>query len=245
MNFDEYLKLDKISSTQLKAASKSVYDAYMCLNFPFEPTDAMEFGTAVHTALLEPQLFNKKYKTVPSIDKRKAEYKDALNSVKAENKTPLQEDDFNKIKKIYENCRKNIYVSQWLNAADKEKTIIWDDYKARLDMIHDGFVIDLKTTRDASPDGFKRQFIQLRYDIQMYHYMLGAQNELDAREDLELFMVAIESSSCEIAVYRVNEMLDFLNTRDNYLIALENLNEAKKLKEIPGKYSSEIVNMTM
>jgi hypothetical protein len=88
MNFEDYLKIDKISSTQLKAASKGVYDAYMCLNFPFEPTDAMEFGTAVHTALLEPQLFHKKYKTVPSIDKRKAEYKDALNAVKAENKTP-------------------------------------------------------------------------------------------------------------------------------------------------------------
>jgi len=70
-------------------------------------------------------------------------------------------------------------VYQQIRDAQVEHTVFWTDKetgiecKARFDVLGP-LLVDLKTTRDASPKGFQRAIATYGYHIQAAHYMAGA-----------------------------------------------------------------------
>lgn len=246
MNFNEYKKTTGINASFLKACSFGAYAGYKYLHMPDFQSDAMAFGSAVHAAILEPEVFAKHFAVSDKFDKRTKAGKEASAAFEAEHagKTIIDTDDYQKILKIKTNCYAIGAVKDALDSFEKEKNFLWKDgeldFKARLDLVDvkNGVVIDLKTTRDATERGFLRQCLDLRYDIQLLHYMkaVGAS---------AAYAIAVETESCEVALYDLTEIAvsDFAKKR--YENALKTAIEVLSLRECPSKFKNEIVTLSL
>jgi hypothetical protein len=86
-------------------------------------------------------------------------------------------------------------------STDKETMIA---KKCRPDYVKNGALIDLKTTIDASLDGFARQMGNFGYHIQAAYYV-DVYNESTGSSINEFFFVAVENKSpFAVAVYRLS-----------------------------------------
>jgi hypothetical protein len=95
---EEYHSKDSISASGLKMIAKKSVKHF--LDRKFNETDAMKFGTAVHTAMLESDKFYDDYYIMPKVDGRTKEGKalKAEHIEKAKGKIVLDEADHNRIK---------------------------------------------------------------------------------------------------------------------------------------------------
>lgn len=98
------------------------------------------------------------------------------------NKKVLSESDWRITKAITSRVRKHPAASELFKYGQAEQSIFWTDpdtgvkCKGRLDWITDEHVIvDLKSTTDASPEGFQRSISKYRYYVQAAMYVDGMQ----------------------------------------------------------------------
>lgn len=245
MKSSDYFATKAISASFLKSCSFSAHAGWKFLNEPNFQSDAMAFGSAVHTAILEPHLFNDQYAISEKFDKRTKAGKEASAAFEAANigKLILDQDEFFKISKIKENCLAIPAVRTALDTFEKEKSILWKegtyDFKARLDLVDagGGVVIDLKTCRSAEPKDFVRQIYQLRYNLQLFHYLKSIGGNT-------AYAIAIETDSCEVACYNLDKIVFSESTKILYDRALEVAKHVLTLKECPSKFSNEIVDLS-
>lgn len=246
MKASEYFATKGISASFLKACSFSAHAGYKFLHEANFQSDAMAFGSAVHTAILEPHLFNDQYAISEKFDKRTKAGKEGAAAFEAANtgKLILDQDDLFKISKIKENCLAIPAVKGALEVFEKEKSLTWNEgelkFKARLDLVDakNGVVIDLKTTRDASERGFLRQLLELRYDIQLKHY-------LDSVKGSAAYAIAVETETCEVALYDLTDIVSSDFTKKRYENALKTAINVMQLTECPPKFKSEIISLTL
>jgi exodeoxyribonuclease VIII len=145
---------------------------------PRKETPAMALGSAVHTALLEPDRFAEEYVVCPEecSDRRTKAYKEWVASV--DGAIVLTADDAATIDAIRESVRRDDFASKLL-AADGhvEKSLEWTEHdvlcRMRFDKIAGPFCIDIKTCQDATPEAFAKTIASYRYDLQASHYISG------------------------------------------------------------------------
>lgn len=247
MTFEEYLKIDAINASFLKACSFGKYAGYKYLHEKKFESDAMAFGTAVHTVLLEPEKFLSQYAFMEKVDLRTKAGKEYQAKFQSENegKIVLDSSDNFKLQKIQDRCKEIPIIQEALNTFEKEKTYVWENtshkFKARLDLVNEksGVIIDVKTTKDASERGFIKQFIDLRYDVQFYHYA----SALSLKSSC--YVIAIESETQQVALYNIDEIIQSNFTATRYQQALNTAYEVLELKEEPLKYPTEILKLTL
>ena len=136
-----------------------------------EPTPAMIIGTATHMAILEPGKFDDCYTVLPEgLDRRTKEGKALYAEIEATGKTPLSPKDWKRIADMAEAARRHPVGRVLFDSAPLfETSIFWTDAesgvqcKIRPDLMippcaafPDGLIVDVKTTQDASPEGFGR-----------------------------------------------------------------------------------------
>lgn len=157
---------------------------------PATPTEPMIFGSMVHELLLEGLL--------PLRDACIVSPADCLTKKGVPSKTPKNTDVWKNLAVAAEALGKDIYMDyeaqaitdkvttctscasvafpHLLDACEKEVAIFATHadsgvrVKARLDLLHDSYVADLKTTKDASEDSVVRSVGNFRYDIQAAFY---------------------------------------------------------------------------
>jgi hypothetical protein len=177
----EYRTAKALNFSGLKYLEKSPahYKAY--LENPPAPTAAMEFGTAVHLAILEDGLNSGKIIERPEgIDRRsklgKLFYEDNADKI------ILPADDFQALKNIRDAIFNHPTASKLLDPkeGEAEQSYFWTDpetgakCKLRADFLrHDGLVVDLKTSADASPREFRRSIWNFKYHWQSAFYLAG------------------------------------------------------------------------
>ena len=182
-----------ISSSGLKLMAKSPKHLFCSRLEKKEPTDAMKFGTLVHTVTLEPGLVDSMYCVMPDgLDKRTKEGKAfwAEFQEKSAGKEVVKEDDMKAAMLMAESVLEHPSAALIrLDIGEPECTIFWDEdlgdgvivrCKARLDWFVEphgvtlplGLITDLKTTKDAG-DGFQKDAYNLGYFIQAAFYCRG------------------------------------------------------------------------
>jgi len=140
-----------------------------------EPTDAMRFGDAVHTWVLEPNLWEEKFIVAPKVDRRtkagKASWSDF--EADAQGKIIITRDEFDLIENICVAVRKEDSVAESLIAdAVIEQSYFFThatsgvQCKARPDVLKGNVVADLKTAKDASYREFQRSAYNRGYFLQ-------------------------------------------------------------------------------
>lgn len=185
-NADYHGTCPGVSSSQLKTLIQQTpahYKAkYIDGGDPQPPTDAMNFGTLVHTLVLEPDQFESEFIIAPKVDRRtkagKADW--AAFQDEARGKLIVSEQDKLTASKVAEAIRAMpIMQAAFQRDHQIEHSLFWEDpdtglaCKCRPDFASLPAIIDLKTTGDASPDEFARSIFKFGYHLSAAHYIEG------------------------------------------------------------------------
>jgi hypothetical protein len=175
-----------VSSGGLKRLGQSPahYDAWVRGEIKTESTPALEFGTAFHMAVLEPGRFESTYALEPEFgDCRTKGPRAARDAWRAENagRTPIDADDARAISGMLASIRRHPLAARMFQNGEAELTVRWTDdvtglpCRARPDFYSSSLamVVDVKTTDDASPQGFTRSIAKYGYAKQEALYRAG------------------------------------------------------------------------
>lgn len=204
---DQYHAGPGISKSMLDLIAKS--PAYLKNGYR-EATPAMELGTAAHCAILEPDHFQSLYCMAPDCRRGTKEWKAAEDA--AEGRIMLKPDDWGLVHKMQEAVYQHPAARELLQSGKSEQSLYWIDEdtsllcRARPDYLRDDRVIvDLKTTSDASPEGFSESCARYRYHCQNAFYSDGCANLLGNAE--AFIFIAVESTPpFGVAVYELTQM---------------------------------------
>jgi hypothetical protein len=195
--YDAYTELPGIRASALMHMDRSPLHYRHAVRAPSRTSDALAFGSAVHTAILEPQVFADTFTTL-RFDGRtregKAERKlardNCLQVVTAANLT--------RILAIQRAVFSRPDCMDLLRDADMEVSLTWVDAefglpcKARLDVL--GLSItDLKTTADPTPNRFMWDSGKYDYQAKMAYYREGVRQVTG--KDLPVYLLAVESEA--------------------------------------------------
>lgn len=173
-----------ISSSTLNKLRQSPAHFKASLEQPNEETENLILGTAIHTALLEPELFEEKYvcwkdhmKPIPEKDYRTKENNDAKKAFYANAKEkgfePISESLFEIIQGVKKSLFANPnFIALFKNSGFFERSIFFEDngikIKSRPDYYPQSckFVLDIKTTKCAEKNSFMKSCLQYGYMVQ-------------------------------------------------------------------------------
>ena len=215
-----------------------------------EDTPALRFGTAFHCAVLENDRFNATY-TVIEGDRRTKAVKDSIKDAEAAGKIILTADDFNAIMSMAQAVFKNPICAALLRGSLKENSVFSEldgvRVKCRPDgwSIEKGVLFDLKSTEDASPEGFARTVAKYRYHVQdaFYRHVVASATNCDA-DDLSFIFIAIEKKPpFAVALYTLDELAKL----QGWVDAREDLRRYKVAKDTGkwGGYSPRIETLSL
>ena len=208
MSNEDYHHAPGVSKSGLDLIARS---PYLFRNRPrVEPTRAMLIGSAVHTATLEPELFNDHFAVAPSVDGRTKAGKEMLAQFSAEcaGKTVLKEEDGELIWSIAKAVHAHPVAKNILSDEGQAEMSIFntDEYtgelvKVRPDWMVEDCLVDLKTTEDASAEAFSRACWNFRYYVQAAFYLDVANSQYNGRFHNFVFIVVEKSPPFQVAVY--------------------------------------------
>ena len=216
-------RLDEASASGLKQILRSpAHYRHWCQNPDGDKNSpALEFGRLLHCAVLEPDVFARRYavapadapaypaarswtaaKSAPDVEKAK----DYWRQWEAEHAGMIRvaPADYDKVRAMADSAMAHPVARGLLVGGDREVTFRWQDEttgiacKSRADLYAGGeFLMDLKSCRDASHDGFARAVASYAYDLQAGHYLDGIRSNGDS---IRWFVfLAIESEAPYVA----------------------------------------------
>ena len=262
-----YLALPFMSASRLEHLRRSPLQYRHSLTTEEEPTAALDRGTALHLAVLEPQLFEGHYVVLGQCEGRKKDlercsyqgsvYRDGRSFCKTHDPDKgadpdpdievLPEKDYNAVLGMRDAIRAHGRARSLFEGRGQfETTIIFDDpethvrCKMRPDRLVDraGMLIDIKSSRDASPLAFPGLAEKLDYFRKLALYRRGL---LAIRWPLkDIAVLAIEPEApFDLAPYLVEDLrdLDSADTEISRLLRLYCM--CKESDSWPGYASSE------
>jgi len=215
----EYHSLDARSSTDLRNILKSEELFMSKLNEIIEPTKAMQQGTALHTYFLEREKFKDEV-SVKSSDIKLTTKAGKEWVAEQKDKIIIDEEFFNIfpiIEEKIDNKASDIFRIGGLTEASffwKDKYDI--DCKCRPDYISSDFsyMIDLKTTADASPRGFKSSVIKFNYAVQAQFYLRGIEKSTNQKPSKFYFIAIEKTKPYHVEVYDLDETWLSISDKD-------------------------------
>ena len=179
-------------------------------------SDAFKIGSAAHSAILEPDMFEGLWGKAPEkLDRRTRAGKELWADLQEEyGGNILKADHYNAVLGMRDSVYAMSTARALLEAAgEAEVTLVWDDEetgvrcKARVDRLPASSmigVVDLKTTKDASPKSMAKSVWAYGYYRQSSHYLSGLRHLGDPRDSFRFICVEKEKPfAC--AVYRIDE----------------------------------------
>ena len=232
-----------------------------------EPTPAMLIGTAIHSAVLEPELFDSEYVVVPE-DAPKRPSVTQLNAKKpsddtlaaidwwhgfneaAAGKAVLSSADYAACTAIAGQVRSHPAARVLFTNGVAEQSAYWVDdetgvqCKCRPDWLIAGVaIVDVKSSENASAAAFQRSVVSWRYHVQAAWYLDGIRAATG--ENLQAFMFAVFEKKPPYAsafYYADADMLEI--GRREYRRNLALYADCMSRNVWPG-YSSEILPISL
>ena len=248
---EDYHARPEISKSSLDRIHKSI-DHYEAPWKP--PTDKMKMGTAFHTLILEPELFDAQFVQGTKLDGRTAEGKKEKKMIEENLKVGqdvLKFHDYENLMRMKEKTEQHPRFKSYFESGEPETSIFWEmqgvGCKCRPDwMINDGeYIIDLKTSSDASPKEFSKSCANFRYHVQDAWYTKGVQ--VATRKSPTFVFIVIENvAPFSVAIY----VLDGKSKDEGWMLADKDLRKYVEYKETPPEdrfsgYSPDAVEISL
>lgn len=249
----EYDSIEAINASRLQHFEKSDLHGRDAMLHPKKPSRGMEVGTVFHMNMLEPGRFEAEYVVPPKVDRRRTEDKIVWAKFEAKNvgKTYIDADAHEEITGMREMIWSRPFASGVLSAPGlNEVAIVWTDEdtgvlcKGLLDKIAEyagwTWLADIKSTRDASRDGFAREIKKHAYGAKAAFYHDGC-NVLAPRERRFVWLAVENSRPFAAAEYECTEEA-IEKGRSRYRRWLRNYAEALRTNQWRG-YPEEVQPM--
>jgi hypothetical protein len=212
-----------INSGSIIAGLRSMRHMEASLSRPErEPSRSMIVGSALHILALEPNRASE-IVTAPDVDRRTKAGKEqweAFHAGLAAGTLVLTADEASSVHAMAATLRDHRIAADLLREGKAEQSIFWtrrtlgsiETYlcKARLDwIVPDGTILDIKTTRDASPQAFAKAAASYKYAHQAAWYwdaLAAAANEGHAPKPKRYIIAAVENvAPYDVALYELTQ----------------------------------------
>jgi len=249
---ETYQKETAVSKSDLTLFARSPAH-YKCKEKRKE-TPALIFGDAVHTAILQPDIYIKRYAFFPEDhDGRNIDGRARIKEAKEKNLIPLSWNDSGRIGEMKEAIRQHPTASKLIyGEGPAEISGFWVDERTglecrlRADKIRSdlGIVIDLKTCEDARFDAFQRSIATYRYHWQGAHYLDGV-SEITGIPHTNFVLLAIEKEPpFAISIYRIDDAAIYAG-REEIKILMNEFRECKDRDVWPAYLPEEVQNISL
>ena len=207
MKEKEYRAAEGLSGSQLGLLYSCPQKFKYRLENPKAPTDAMKWGTACHTAVLEPEVLSTNY-AVQLVD---VDYRRSSKIGKA-NVEALES--------------RGLPAKIFRAKGENEKPLFWEESgvkcKGRLDryLSELNVIVDYKTSNDVSLDKFYWKVKDFGYLLQLAHYQAGIKATTGAEAYPGVLIVAQESEApYPVVVYEIpQELIDEAHAKRRELL---------------------------
>lgn len=213
-NKEYHSKKDYISSSGLRMYQRSPeYYAYY-LEHGEETNPAFVMGSLYHTAILEDTKLDEEYVLSSNrpdqvhgmTSKANKEWK---SSCEAQGRTVVDEVTWNTIQEMKLKLRENPLMNKLMDKGINEESYYIDDFygakvKARPDKVTKYAVIDLKSTDNASTEGFTRTMFKYGYHIQAAFY-LDILKEFDNTPRQFVFVAQEKKAPYSYQIFRLDD----------------------------------------
>lgn len=178
LSFKDYRKMDGLNHSSLSNMDVSAEYYKSVKDEESSSTDAMKLGTAIHSAILEPDAFESDFLVY---EKRRAgndwKFFKELNA----DKEIIKTSDMATINRIQHNLSKNEEAIDLLSQSQRELSLTWTDTngtlcKARIDAYKPKILIDLKSTSAKDIREFTNSAVKYFYHSQMAYYIEGLES---------------------------------------------------------------------
>lgn len=211
----EFLKKRPLSYSSLSAFKKSPAHYITYLTKPWETTPALTMGSLIDCMVLTPEDTENRFVIQPKIDRRSNAGKEEYEKFILANqfKQFISEEDWDKAEKIRDEIYKNAASTAILQRFNQtQKSFNWEDKEtglpmiAKLDLVGDEDIGDLKSTINGHPDEFGKSCFNYGYHLQAAIYL----EAMALRGKYPTYwMVAVEKvEPYAIGVYKVSN--DFI-----------------------------------
>ena len=266
----EYHAWDAASNSRLSLLARSPAHCRAAIDEPFADTEALAFGRAVHTAVLEPEEFSARYVTPRRCygikrDRQRCSNKGSVLMTSGEwycgthatsdasyrdtAKEVLSSADWDACQSIRESIHGIPRAKDLIEHLDAtEVSLRWTDQetgvpcKARLDGYSEelGVIVDLKTTRDARPKESQKAIANYGYHRQGALYIEGA--AFNGINARHYVIIAVEKTRpYAAAIYRLTEgAID--QGADEIRVLLRRYAECLETGEWPG-YGDDVTDI--
>lgn len=193
-----------------------------------DASDAMNFGTALHSAVLEPKLYEEtfvvhpKYTGPGSRALNKQFEQDMLN----QGKSIISEDEKSMLDFMQANFNQCDYAAEAVAKAKIEHSLFWTDpdtglkLKARPDFFNHSAVFDLKTTKSINKYEFSKSIYEYGYHIQAALVMDGLKEVTGKEYDLfVIFAFEKDAPYCMAPFFISDEALAIGRARYKQILA--------------------------
>jgi len=213
---NDYHAWDAAHATGLKRFEKSAAHAREAMLHPPEPTAALDVGDALHAAVLEPVRFATEYAVAPKLDRRRKADREEWEQFEASHPgaVVLKENEGEMIAGMAASVRAHETAARLIGAPGVvELSAFWFDAETKMPckLRADRFtsfagwpcIVDLKSTKDASPRGFPREATTYGYHVQAAWYLDGL-NAIERAERRFLFIAVEKEPPYAAAVYELD-----------------------------------------
>tara|TARA_Y100000004_G_scaffold142180_1_gene161689 strand:- start:36 stop:887 length:852 start_codon:yes stop_codon:yes gene_type:complete len=250
----EYHAHKAISKSKLDAARKSGRHLYdMLYGPPRDSTAAFDIGTVVHASALPGENPDEIAVRMPEGVKKTTKEGIAFKK-EHQGKIILNSSDAYAVDQMMLSLREHPFTAGLVNGELKgksERSFFCTDketgleLKARPDFILDdcSLILDLKTTIDASPNGFQRSVANYRYFVQASHYLDVIEGATGTRPQAFLFIAVEKTRPFSTAVYMADQAMVDLGKQQ----AREDLNNIAQWiadDKFPG-YSERVEELSL
>ena len=221
----EYRRIAAMSYSGAKVMLRSPLHYITNIRTPKPPTIEMQGGTATHLALMEPARFASEVVVLPddaprrptsvqiNAKKPSPETLEAIHwwfqwDAGTEGKIVLTREHAARVQRMIDAVQSHPAARAWLTDGRYEVSLQWVDgkfavpCKARIDWLRtDGVFVDVKTSADASPDGFSRSAASLYYHMQAAAYFSGSEHVLDRTPPAWVWVVVESDEPHGVACY--------------------------------------------
>lgn len=240
-----YEAINAVNVSTLEHFERSAAHAREAIIHPPAPTTAMDFGTAFHCAILEPFRFSREYVAAPKVDRRTTDGKRAWAEFEAEHEGAclLDAEDFIAISRMRDSVWNHPIAKELLGGSGhNEVGIVFENgetgllCKGLLDRISTfdrwTWIVDAKSTLDASRREFSRAIRKLHYAARAAFYLDGCNNV--APRQRRFAWIAVEKKApYAVALYEPDDEA-IAAGRLRYMRWLRLYEEARRTGNWPG-----------
>tara|TARA_R110002020_G_scaffold33491_1_gene101898 strand:+ start:581 stop:1354 length:774 start_codon:yes stop_codon:yes gene_type:complete len=201
-----YSDNEYVTNSMLGLLNKSPQHLLRYMQGYQQESKALDIGKAFHTMVLEPSKIDNQVVVFEGKTRRGKVWDEF--SIQNADKTIVSTSEWNMINNMSNILFENEQAMSFINSSNHEVVEVWQNKgincKGKADMVTTNVddkkvLIDLKTTRDSSPESFRRSAYNYGYDRQAAFYLDG----FDADEFW--FLVIEKESPYRIGIYKASE----------------------------------------